>query len=243
MGMWGIVVAGVGIAAIVGSIYLIWTIGKFPGIKRITKDNRLLKIALSAAILAAGFGLFAITMSVINAVIVLIHLMLFRLIFGIAGFFIKPGKGKENTFYWQGWFSLIACTIYLGVAFFTCNHVFTTVYDLETDKSVGNLKIVMFADSHIGTTFDGEGFMKEVEKINEENADIVFICGDFIDDGTSKDDMIKACEALGNLKSKYGVLQTVFISSISCSEYTGSSFILTWFAASSLNEIPSGWDA
>ena len=63
----------------------------------------------------------------------------------------------------------------------------------------------MFADSHIGTTFDGEGFMKEVEKINEENADIVFICGDFIDDGTGKEDMLKACEALGKIKSTYGV--------------------------------------
>jgi len=204
-GMWGMVVTAVGIAAILGSIYLIWTIGKFPGIKKITKDSKLLKIVIPTVILAAGFGIFVITMSVINAVIVLIHLMLFRLIFGIAGFIINKVRGRENTFYWQGWGSLILCTVYLGVAFFTCNHVFTTVYDLETYKSVGNLKIVMFADSHIGTTFDGEGFMKEVEKINEENADIVFICGDFIDDGTGKEDMLKACEALGKIKSTYGV--------------------------------------
>ncbi len=204
-GMWGMVVTAVGIAAILGSIYLIWTIGKFPGIKKITKDSKLLKIVIPTVILAAGFGIFVITMSVINAVIVLIHLMLFRLILGIAGFIINKVRGKENTFYWQGWFSLIACTVYLGIGFFTCHHVFTTVYDLETYKSVGNLKIVMFADSHIGTTFDGEGFMKEVEKINGEKPDLVLISGDFVDDGTTKDDMIKACEALGKINARYGV--------------------------------------
>ena len=116
-GMWGMVVTAVGIAAILGSIYLIWTIGKFPGIKKITKDSKLLKIVIPTVILAAGFGIFVITMSVINAVIVLIHLMLFRLIFGIAGFIINKVRGRENTFYWQGWGSLILCTVYLGVAF------------------------------------------------------------------------------------------------------------------------------
>lgn len=68
-GMWGMVVTAVGIAAILGSIYLIWTIGKFPGIKKITKDSKLLKIIIPTVILAAGFGIFVITMSVINAVI------------------------------------------------------------------------------------------------------------------------------------------------------------------------------
>ena len=204
-GLWGMVVTGVGIAAILGALYLTWTIGKFPGIKKITKNSKLLKVVVPLVILAAGFGLFYITMSPINAVIILIHLMLFRLIFGIVGFVVKKIRGKESEFYWQGWGSLILCTIYLGVAFFTCNHVFTTVYDLETYKTVGNLKIVMFADSHIGTTFDGEGFMEQVERINEEKPDMVLICGDFIDDGTDKENMLKACEALGNLKTKYGV--------------------------------------
>ena len=204
-GLWGMVVTGVGIAAILGGIYLTWTIGKFPGIKRITKESRLLKIVIPLLILGAGFAFFCVTMSPINAVIVLIHLMLFRLIFGIIGFVVKKIRGKESELYWQGWGALIFCTLYLGIAFFTCNHVFSTVYNLDTYKAIGNLKIVMFADSHIGTTFDGEGFMKEVEKINEEKPDIVFICGDFIDDGTNKEDMLKAYEALGNLKTKYGV--------------------------------------
>ena len=37
------------------------------------------------------------------------------------------------------------------------------------------------------------------------NPDVVLITGDFVDDDTSKEDMIKACKALGTLNTKYGV--------------------------------------
>ena len=204
-GIWGLVVTSVGIASVVGALYLIWSIGRFPGIQKITKDKKILKFLVSLLILGAFFGLFCLTMSVINAVIILIHVMLFRLIFDLAGLIVKLITKKKSKFYWQGWGSFIASFIYLAIAFFLCNHVFTTVYNLDTDKAIGNLKIVMFADSHIGATFDGDGFMKEIEKINTENPDIVFIAGDFVDDSTTRDDMLKACEALGKIEAKYGV--------------------------------------
>ena len=70
---------------------------------------------MKALILAAGFGIFVITMSVINAVIVLIHLMLFRLIFGIAadaavsaalGGLMPAGKGWKHLLRLGGTFVL-----------------------------------------------------------------------------------------------------------------------------------------
>ncbi len=68
-----------------------------------------------------------------------------------------------------------------------------------------NLRIVQIADSHVGNTFDGEGFLKHVQAMQAENPDLVVITGDFVDDDTSREDMIAACRALGTLETTYGV--------------------------------------
>ena len=57
--------------------------------------------------------------------------------------------------------------IYLGIGTYLCFHIFETKYEILTDKDV-NLRIIQIADSHVGTTFDGDGFIKEIEKISEE---------------------------------------------------------------------------
>ena len=41
--------------------------------------------------------------------------------------------------------------------------------------------------------------------MNKENPDVVVITGDFVDDDTSKEDMIQSCKALSKFKTKYGV--------------------------------------
>ena len=44
-----------------------------------------------------------------------------------------------------------------------------------------------------------------MEKLSKIDTDLFVIVGDFVDDDTSKTDMIKGCEALSLLKPKYGV--------------------------------------
>ncbi len=48
-------------------------------------------------------------------------------------------------------------------------------------------------------------FSKYIDDINRLNPDIVVITGDFIDDDTSYNDMIDGTNALGNIKTNYGV--------------------------------------
>ena len=92
------------------------------------------------------------------------------------------------------------------IAVFLNFHVWETHYKVYTDKNIGtnNLRVVQISDSHIGTTFNGKDLKKYVDRINKTNPDIVVITGDFIDDATSKKDMIDACKSLSYLKSTYG---------------------------------------
>ena len=94
----------------------------------------------------------------------------------------------------------------MSIAYYLCVNVWVTNYTLTTEKDLGGkLHVVMFADSHVGATFDGEGFAKHMERVNAEKPDIVLIAGDYVDDGTTKEEMIRSCKALGQIDAKYGV--------------------------------------
>ena len=68
-----------------------------------------------------------------------------------------------------------------------------------------NLRIAMLSDAHLGTTFNSKEFEKHLGNIQSQNPDIIFIVGDYVDDSTSKADMIETTKALGKIKSKYGI--------------------------------------
>ena len=67
------------------------------------------------------------------------------------------------------------------------------------------MKIAMFADAHIGTTFNSKGFEKHLQKIQLQKPDMIIVVGDFVDDDTTRPDMIKSVEALGKIKTTKGI--------------------------------------
>jgi hypothetical protein len=144
-------------------------------------------------------------MSFTNAIVILLFAIVFRLLFGLIGLIVNNNHKKPFKTYWQGWMSLLVCAIYLIAGYINCHHVVVTEYDLKTDKDVGQLKIAMFADSHMGTTFDAEKFGMLMDDMMKHSPDIVLIVGDYVDDSTKRSEMIKACEVLGRLEPKYGV--------------------------------------
>ena len=97
--------------------------------------------------------------------------------------------------------------LYLIWGYYLAHHVVLTHYDISANKDLGidNLRIVQVTDSHIGATMNGEDFYNYMIEINKTNPDIVVVTGDFVDDDTSLKDMIRSCEGLGALKTKYGV--------------------------------------
>ena len=96
---------------------------------------------------------------------------------------------------------------YFSYAWVMAHNVWEKDYQLTTEKDLGGekLRIAQIADSHIGTTFDGEGFEKHLETIQAQNPDILFITGDFVDDDTTMEDMLRSCLALARFQCKYGI--------------------------------------
>ena len=202
--MWLIILAVVLAALIAGVVYMTAAVGRFGAIKAIAGERGWLKNVLSLTCMAAVFAIVSFALSPVNAAVVFLHEVLFFLAFGGIMRIIQRVAGREFSVYWQGWLAIVTSVVYLAVGYYLLHHVWQKDYDLKTDKQV-SLKIAMFADSHLSTTFDGDGFAEHMKTIEAQDPDIVLIPGDFVDDWSKKDDMLKACEVLGKMKVKYGV--------------------------------------
>lgn len=192
-------------ASLAGIIYLVCRIRRFQAIQRLAGGNKKIAAAIGFVLTAVVFALFWFTLGSMNAIIILLHLILFWLICdGVSGL-IQKAKGMRFRRYYAGAAAILLTTAYLSAGCYAAYHVWETDYTLTTDKAVGNLRVLLVSDSHVGTTFDGDGLAEHMKKIQAQNPDVVLFAGDFVDDDTSKEDMIKSCKALGSLKAPYGV--------------------------------------
>ena len=192
--------------ALGGAAYLVTRVHRFTLLRRLAERHRALSWLLSVAAVAL-LGLFAL-INVWTVVVVLLHLMVAWMLCDLAAFIVRKARRAsdgEKRFDAQGVAALALCAVYLGVGWYNAHHVSIAEYKVETSKNVGSLRIVEIADCHIGMTLDGDGFSREVERVNSLEPDVAVIVGDFVDDDTKKDDMLACCRALGELQTKYGV--------------------------------------
>lgn len=150
-------------------------------------------------------GIITLCLDFINAIVCITYLAMIWALSDFTFYLIEKFFHITFSHYYAGWTALIVCVISLGIGWYSDHHVWQTNYELTTDKNAKNLKVAMFADSHIGTTFDDNGFAKHLEAIQAQNPDILLIAGDYVDDGTRKKQMVNATRALGKLKTKYGI--------------------------------------
>lgn len=183
--------------------YLLFRLNKL-SIFKIIKNNKISKITLIIIFILST--IFMIIDS-INTLIVLIHLFIFLIIYdsiiGIIKFISKKNINNSISYI----LTIVTALIYFIYGYYSCHNIVRTNYIIKTNKNIGtdNFRIVQVTDSHIGATINGDEFIKYMKEINKLNPDIVVITGDFVDDDTTREDMVKSSKGLGMLKTKYGV--------------------------------------
>ncbi|MBO4324829.1 MAG: metallophosphoesterase [Lachnospiraceae bacterium] len=205
--MWTIVLIAVCILMIGSLIYLGSRMSHFPLLGKLADKNAFGRwvVRLIPLIVFAGFAVF----DFVNSVIFLIHLTVFwiaaDLLFRL---FTKRGKEeKKPRTYAAAWIAVGVCVIYFIIGYFCAHQVFRKEYTITTEKDLGTqkLRVALIADCHIGSTFDGEGFARHLAEIQKMKPDVLVIVGDYVDDSTKKEDMLRAGQALGGFEAKYGV--------------------------------------
>lgn len=193
------------VIALLGLVYLVNRFHRFEFIRKIGKERK--KLSWLLAVLPVVVILLFFYLKTVSTVIFVLHLMVFWLLCDIISMIIKRIRKQDFRRYYSGVCAILITVVYLAIGWYYAHHVYQTEYQLKTEKSVGKegLRVVQISDSHVGATFDGEGFAGYMKDVQKTNPDVVVITGDFVDDDTIKRDMITSCRALGELKTTYGV--------------------------------------
>lgn len=186
-------------------LYLSNRVGKFAWAENITKHNNRYKNTLSVLLVFGLFAAIGIAINYMNAIVCAIYFAMIWLLCDTLFWIFEKLRGQTFQAYYSGFAAIVISILALSYGWYADHHVWKTEYTFFSDKVKNDIKIAMFADSHIGTTFNAEGFAANMDNIQAQNPDILIIAGDFVDDGTSRDDMVKSCEKLGKMQIKNGI--------------------------------------
>ena len=130
--MWIILFVILIFSTLAGLAYLTSRTAKFAFMLKLAGGNAKLLYLYSLVAVLAVFGILCYSFNLMNAVIVLLHLMIFwlvsDLVFGIAEHYLP----QLLQHYYAGAAALVLTLITLGAGWFADHHVWTTYYNLET---------------------------------------------------------------------------------------------------------------
>ena len=206
----------------VGLAYLSCRVAGLSIVQRLAKGHRGRARLACAAVLLAVFALLWATLNLMNALIIFVFLMLFWLICdGVALLVSKVRRPKTEPAAtagnveaghpamtrrdFAGAAALMLCAGYFGSGWVAEHHVRTTRYAFTTGKFAGKVRIVQITDAHLGATYHADRFAEYMDGIAALKPDIMVVTGDFVDDDTSREDMLGACAALARTRPAHGV--------------------------------------
>jgi hypothetical protein len=203
--MWIAIIGCLLAAFVAGLLFISFRAAEFRFVQRLTGCRkgaaRLICLAVFAVLTAALW----LVWNMMNAVLCMVHLVVFWLlcdgIVCLAARLRRRAPRREAA----GIAAIVICVLYLSAGWFAVHHVWQTEYTFVTPKLDRPYRIVQITDSHIGATFDAEGFSRHIEKINALSPDAVVLTGDFVDDDTTRENMLGGCAALSGLKTTCGV--------------------------------------
>lgn len=181
--------------------YLTRQIYRLSFVQKAARRSRKLQLLMAAVILGLVIGGMVWWLNGINMIVCPLHWAAFWLICSGVARVIAKYRGRRVNRDLAGLAAVAVTVCYLAVGWVLAHNVVETDYHFETQKKVEPLRIVLFSDAHIGATFDGDGFAEQMAAINTQDPDLVLIAGDFVDDGTSRENMLEAWRSASNTGS------------------------------------------
>ena len=205
MSMWLGIFTAVALCAIISIVYLVTGFHRFRCLERLAEKHKLL--SWLAALVPVALLLCLYFYNMFTMFTVLIHLMIIWICCDLVCMIIRKLRHQPRTCNYAGGAALLLTAALLAAGWFFAHHVYETDYRIETKKHLNGepLRIAMLADSHLSLTLSGDDFAAQLRRIQAANPDVLLICGDFVDDDSKKADLLRACEALCEMKLKYGV--------------------------------------
>ncbi len=183
-------------------------------VKTFSKKEASRKAKIIIAISSTILSLFCYNISGIYTVTIL-HIVGISSILMFVNFFLKKvffhkyekGFTPWKKIYGSGALALIITLALLTSGYVNMHNVVKTQYSVYTQKNIrsSGYRIALLADIHFGVSLDEKALMNVCKKVSEENVDTVILCGDIVDDNTTKEQVKKVFNILGKIKSNNGI--------------------------------------
>ena len=185
--------------------------------KRIAKafgidtQKRSVKIIMWA--IAVCFGFLAVDMFHISAIIVL-HMFVLDAFFTLINFAVKKSLKKQyengcliwKKLYGFGIFPIIITVLLLVIGYINMHNIVRTDYTIYTEKDVGDgYRVVLIGDVHYGVSVNDGELTETCNEISSLDADVLILCGDIVDNNTTRDEMEAVFKIFSKTKTKHGV--------------------------------------
>lgn len=172
------------------------------------------KVKIGLTIATICIGLLCIDISGIAALAIL-HIMMLGFICQFLNFIIKKifkvkyenGLRLWKKIYGSGIIPVFIAIVLIIYGYFNLRNVIESDYTIYTGKNIRSegYRVVLIADVHYGVSLNDEEFTAKCKEISEADADIVLLCGDIIDDSTTKAGMEHVFKTLGSIENKLGI--------------------------------------
>lgn len=140
--------------------------------------------------------------------ILLLHLVVLDALLRLVGLlFRKKGAKVWGRLWGSGALTLLLATVIVLYGYVNMYTIRQTDYTLYTDKDIREegYRVVLVADVHYGVSLRDEQLQAACDRISAENTDMVILCGDIVDENTTKEQMEACFRIFGSIQSRYGV--------------------------------------
>lgn len=185
--------------------FLFWSAGRFANRRNYIRVGI---AAVSLCLAACCLNLFNIT------ALILLHIVVFALAVELINLPIRAFSHKTkrtpeawNKIYKCGLVPILITALLISYGYWNIRNVKETYYTVYTEKTLpaGGYRILLIADLHYGNAVHLEELQEYCSRMSEEDADLVVLCGDLVDESTTRAELKEAFQQLGSIKSKYGV--------------------------------------
>lgn len=163
-----------------------------------------------AAAGGALMGVLSVRMRSVWAIAVL-HVLCLSLCVDAVHLALGKIKKRERKAGWHGLYCSglipVLCTAFiLGYGYWNMHRVVRTDYHIGTHKDIREegYRIAMISDLHYGLTMGAKELQAYAVEIEAARPDMVVLCGDIVDEGTTKGQMEEAMSILGTIESPLG---------------------------------------
>ena len=134
------------------------------------------------------------------------HFLLIAAVVELLNLVIKKELKIWKKVYAFSLIPFICATMIMVFGYINLHNIQMTEYTVYTEKDIRpeGYRIALIADIHYGVSVTGDEFLKKCEEINRQNVDMVILCGDIVDDDTTKKEMQEVFSALSSIESEFG---------------------------------------